>query len=158
MAREENSVALDSEVNWTLYEWNLETWDWTMAEDGFLDSNADHNTHIAWVSQGANVSMLPVGIDCNGKGWVMGSGGGAHCMCDDGYERPEGDWLSCVLEGSTEDENGTDPHSESLGEYEVGHSTVTFILDKQMRKRIAYTGTSWDLEGFVEDLQTLADE
>ena len=158
MAREENNLTLGSEVNWTLYEWNLEAWDWTMADDGFLDSNANHNTHIAWVAQDANISMLPVGIDCNGKGWVMGSGGGAHCMCDDGYERPDGDWLSCVIIGTTEEENATDPHSESLGDYEVGHSTVTFILDKEMSKRVAYTGTSWDLEGFVEDLQTLADE
>ena len=87
----------------------------------------------------------------------MGSGSNAHCMCDDGYERPDGEWLSCVLEGTSDEENGTNPHSESLSNYEVGHSTVTFILDKEMRKRIAYTGTSWNLEGFVEDLQTLAD-
>jgi hypothetical protein len=78
-------------------------------------------------------------------------------MCDEGYERPDGDALMCVAEGSAESEQN-DPHGESLGEYEVGHSTVTFILDKQLRKRIAWTGTAWDLNGFVEDLQNLAAE
>ena len=40
-------------------------------------------------------------------------------------ERPNGDYLSCVLEGSAEGENN--PHEESLGDYEIGHSTVTFV-------------------------------
>ena len=78
-------------------------------------------------------------------------------MCDDGYERPNGDYLSCVLEGATESEE-TNPHEDSLGDYEVGHSTVTFVLDKQLRKRLAWTGTAWELDLFIEDLQVLAAE
>ena len=54
--------------------------------------------------------------------------------------------------------NETDPHEESLGLYEVGHSTVTFILDKQMRKRVAYSGINWDAEEFTHDVQTLENE
>ena len=81
-------------------------------------------------------------------------------MCDEGYERPDGDWLACVTEGtgSSDQSNGSDPHEESLGEYEVGHSTVTFILDKQLRKRVAYSGINWDVDELLHDLKALADE
>jgi len=68
--------------------------------------------------------------------------------------------LSCVSEGTASGEvgNETDPHEESLGLYEVGHSTVTFILDKQMRKRVAYSGIYWDAEEFTHDVQSLEHE
>jgi len=45
-----------------------------------------------------------------------------------------------------------------LGEYDVGHSTVTWIVDKEQRKRVAWTGTNWDLDGFVDDLRILIEE
>ena len=51
-----------------------------------------------------------------------------------------------------------DPHEESLGEYGVGHSTVTFILDKQTRKRVAWTGINWDVQEFLLDIQALSTE
>lgn len=90
----------------------------------------------------------------------MGSGSTAHCMCDDGYERGDSDWLSCFLMGSMEDNStgSQDPHDESLGEYEVGHSTTTFIVGKEMRKRVAYSGIFWDADEFLQDVITLADE
>ena len=44
-----------------------------------------------------------------------------------------------------------------LGEYEVGHSTVTFIIDKDQRKRVAYSGIMWDVEA-SQDVKTLAEE
>ena len=156
-ARAAVEVELSSDTSWTLMSWNQSSWAWELAIEGYLDEMASHDDHLAWVADGANASLLPVGVDCNGHGWVMGDGSGAHCMCDEGYERPDGDALMCVAEGSAEAEQN-DPHGESLGEYEVGHSTVTFILDKQLRKRIAWTGTAWDLDGFVEDLQNLAAE
>ena len=65
--------------------------------------------------------------------------------------------MACVPEGTDESEENN-PHEESLGDYEIGHSTVTFVLDKQLRKRLAWTGTAWELDLFVEDLQNLADE
>jgi cytochrome oxidase Cu insertion factor (SCO1/SenC/PrrC family) len=156
-ARAAVEVELSSDTSWNLMSWNKSSWAWELAADGYLDEVASHDDHLAWVADGADASLLPVGVDCNGHGWVMGDGSGAHCMCDEGYERPDGDALMCVAEGSVEAEQN-DPHGDSLGEYEVGHSTVTFILDKQLRKRIAWTGTAWDLDGFVEDLQNLAAE
>ena len=50
------------------------------------------------------------------------------------------------------------PHEESLGEYGVGHSTVTFILDKETRKRVAWTGINWDVQEFLLDIQALSTE
>ena len=69
-------------------------------------------------------------------------------------------------DSATDDDshNSSDEHSHNASDedadedYEVGHSTITFILDKQLRKRVAYTGTTWDMDGFVEDLQKLVDE
>ena len=78
-------------------------------------------------------------------------------MCDDGYERPNGDYLACVPEGTNETEENN-AHEEALGDYEIGHSTVTFVIDKQLKKRLAWTGTAWDLDLFVKDLQNLAAE
>mgnify|MGYP003329030155 CR=1 FL=1 len=64
-----------------------------------------------------------------------------------------------VSEGNATDGNGeVDPHEQSLGEYEVGHSTVTYIIDKQLRKRVAYSGIYWDADNFLQDVITLSDE
>ena len=42
--------------------------------------------------------------------------------------------------------------------YNIGHSTVTLILDKEHNRRIAWTGYNWDHVKFVEDIQLLIDE
>ena len=81
-------------------------------------------------------------------------------MCDDGYERADSDWISCNMIGSMENNSteSQDPHHESLGEYEVGHSTTTFIVGKEMRKRVAYSGIFWDADEFLQDIITLVNE
>ena len=153
----------ETESNWS---WNLHYWDnlnetWTISESqniSAIDVNID--THLAWVSSNSNISNLSPGVDCNGKGWIMGSGTSAHCMCEEGYERPDGNWLGCVVLG-TEESNSSeieDPHEASLGEYGVGHSTVTFILDKETRKRVAWTGINWDVQEFLLDIKALSTE
>jgi len=145
---------------WGLMNWNHTSWAWQEVGEDYLEQYATHDKHLAWVASGANTSLLPLGVDCNGHGWVMGEGGSAHCMCDEGYERPDGNWLGCILIG-TDDSNSSDsvnPHEESLGEYGVGHSTVTFILDKQTRKRVAWTGIDWNVQEFLLDIQALSSE
>ena len=148
------------EWSWVLHLWDIDNESWVPTERDISSISLDAGTHLAWAASNADMGNLPPGVECNGHGWVMGSGGGAHCMCDEGYERPDGDWLACVAEGtgSSGQSNGADPHEESLGEYEVGHSTVTFILDKQLRKRVAYSGINWDVDDFLHDLKALADE
>ena len=148
------------EWSWVLHLWDIDNESWVPTERDISSIPLDAGTHLAWAASNADMGNLPPGVECNGHGWVMGSGGGAHCMCDEGYERPDGDWLACVAEGtgSSGQSNGSDPHEESLGEYEVGHSTVTFILDKQLRKRVAYSGINWDVDEFLHDLKALAEE
>ena len=147
--------------SWLLHYWDNSNETWSLSESQNITSiDIDINTHLAWVSSGSNLSNLSPGVDCNGNGWIMGSGASAHCMCDEGYERPDGNWLGCVIIG-TDDTNSSeiiDPHEQSLGEYGVGHSTVTFILDKQTRKRIAWTGINWDVQEFLLDIKALSTE
>ena len=147
--------------SWLLHYWDNSNETWSLSESQNITSiDIDINTHLAWVSSGSNLSNLSPGVDCNGNGWIMGSGASAHCMCDEGYERPDGNWFGCILIG-TEDLNSSDsvnPHEESLGEYGVGHSTVTFILDKETRKRVAWTGINWDVQEFLLDIQALSTE
>ena len=151
----------DSNWSWTLHYWDNLNETWTISESqniSAIDVNID--THLAWVSSNSNISNLSPGVDCNGKGWIMGSGASAHCMCEEGYERPDGNWLGCVVLG-TEESNSSekeDPHEASLGEYGVGHSTVTFILDKETRKRVAWTGINWDVQEFLLDIKALSTE
>ncbi|HIF91498.1 MAG TPA: SCO family protein [Candidatus Poseidoniales archaeon] len=80
--------------------------------------------------------------ECNGNGWQMGEGTGKHCMCDDGFQWAEGDKLSCV---------GTTPADQ----FEVGHSTITYILDNERKPRIAWTGDDWHVEDFISDVEEL---
>jgi hypothetical protein len=71
-------------------------------------------------------------------------------MCDEGYQRDGGDQLSCVSEeGQSEDEET----AEEM--YDVGHSTVTFILDKDGMKRVAWVGSDWSADEFLEDILVL---
>jgi peroxiredoxin len=37
----------------------------------------------------------------------------------------------------------------------VGHSTVTFILDKEGKKRVAWVGSDWSTDEFLEDILAL---
>ena len=155
---------------WDLYSWDSENDTWTHEESNDPGSiGVGLDTHLAWVASGANVSNLPDGVDCDGRGWIMGQGKYAHCMCDDGWERKQGDWLSCVQKGSSESSTNEDntlenhsvssePHDESLLQYEVGHTTVTFIIDKVGKKRVYYSGTNWDVDEFLHDIKELADE
>ena len=151
----------NSSWSWLLHYWDNLNQTWSLSESQNISSiDVEINTHLAWVSSNSNLSSLSPGVDCNGKGWIMGSGSSAHCMCDEGYERPDGNWLGCMVIG-TEDRNSSDsinPHEVSLGEYGVGHSTVTFILDKETRKRVAWTGINWDVQEFLLDIKALSSE
>ena len=150
----------DNSWSWVLHIWNNENETWSPTDASISDIDIGFSTHLAWIASNANMSAMPPGVDCNGHGWVMGTGASSHCMCDDEWERDSDDWMSCVPEGASQvtDGNNTDPHEESLGEYEIGHSTVTFIIDKEQRKRVAYSGIHWDVEDFLHDVKALAEE
>ena len=111
----------------------------------------DEPMTIAWASNNTSDDAIPApgfavvnDSDCNGHGWVMGSGNGAHCMCDDGYEWAEDNMMQCVL-------------VESEPEYTVGHFAYTYILDENKNPRVRYVDDSWLASDFVEDVVELAE-
>jgi hypothetical protein len=56
------------------------------------------------------------------------------------------------------DDDESHDHSGMGGDeemYEVGHNTVTYIIDKDGNKRLVYTGSSWSTADFIEDLTQL---
>ena len=142
--------------SWDLYIWNGEQGQWNATQLDLDQINISSDTHLAWAASNANLSHLPPGADCNGHGWIMGSGGGAHCMCDEGWTRPSDDWLTCVPENEAEQQNQTDadPHAD----YTLGHGTVTYILDKGLNKRLAFAGIGWDADEFLHDVRVLVNE
>ena len=150
----------DGNWTWILHHWDSDNESWIESGNSSSSISLSGNTHLAWIASNANLSMSPPGEDCDGSGWIMGTGNSAHCMCDEGFERPDSDWLSCIPDGESQGEGGstTNPHEDSLGEYEVGHSTTTFIVGKEMRKRVAYSGIFWDAGDFLQDVITLTDE
>jgi cytochrome oxidase Cu insertion factor (SCO1/SenC/PrrC family) len=60
-------------------------------------------------------------------------------------------------EGHSGEADGGDDHSDldAVEQYEVGHSTVTFIVDKSGNKRVAWLGADWNADKFLEDIRTL---
>ncbi len=53
------------------------------------------------------------------------------------------------------DDSGQNETVESGTDYNVGHSTVTFILDQDGNKKVAWSGWDWDSDLFLEDLVTM---
>jgi hypothetical protein len=135
---------------WELHEWNETAMNWQASAVG-MDS-IESPSYLAWAPNTTADSTIPIpGVfveddqeECNGNGWEMGSGPGKHCMCDDGYEWAEGTMLSCV-------------QVDIVEEYNVGHSTTTFILDTERRPVVAWTGDNWNAEEFISDVRMLVE-
>ena len=151
----------DDSWYWSLYLWNDTNSTWEESQVGIDGVNISaHQQHIAWVASNANISNLPTPASeiCGGHGWIMGEGGGAHCMCDDGYKRDGHNHLTCIPEDEqgAHDDHGSDENTEDAEEvYDVGHSTVTYIVDKNGQKRVAWVGSDWSPDDFLEDIRTL---
>ena len=150
----------DDSWYWSLYLWNDTNSSWDESQVGIDGVNiSTHQQHIAWVASNANISNLPTPASeiCGGHGWVMGEGGGAHCMCDDGYKRDGHNHLTCIPEDEQgHGDHGSDENTEDAEEvYDVGHSTVTYIVDKNGQKRVAWVGSDWSPDDFLEDIRTL---
>jgi len=143
---------------WELYIWNSTESEWQPSPKTPENITIMMDTgHIGWVAAGANASNLmdlsmnnssAPDSDCDGKGYVMGEGDGAHCMCDEGYEWGEdngannGGYLSCVPSADND-------------EYLVGHSTIMYLIDETGNKRVLWTGVSWDPELVAYDVRLL---
>ena len=141
---------------WELLFWNHTNSSWDSSDVGVESINVTNTTHLAWAASNANKSLLPPPtIECAGHGWIMGSGSGAHCMCDQGYKWDGDNHLTCISKDSdTSDETTENEFNESEA-YLVGHSSLTLILDQNQKKRIAWTGMDWDEAEFVADIMVL---
>ena len=59
-------------------------------------------------------------------------------------------------ESHEDDESGNlNDITDESGNYTVGHTTLTFIIDRQGNKRLVYVGADWNIHHFLEDLHTL---
>ena len=48
-----------------------------------------------------------------------------------------------------------DSHAGHMDEeemYEVGHNTMTYVIDKDGKKRLVFTGADWSTEPLMQDL------
>lgn len=130
---------------WNLYAWNDTGNNWSSSDVGM--DGVEQPRHLAWAPSSINVTEIPVPVQppqetaCSGHGWEMGSGSGLHCMCDEGYTWDGDDRLSCV--------------PESTEEYNVGHSTITYLLNDRREPVVAWTGDRWSVDDFTEDVREM---
>ena len=156
--------------NWTLMIWNETNKAW---EKSFLEINSENlnelynsqirNTAII-KNEIENVANLPIEIrneDLCGLEYIH-ENNHYNEIIQEIYSWCEFDYndTSMLERVSAHIKNYTDNGSteESSPEYNLGHSTVTLILDKEHNRRIAWTGYNWDYELFVEDIQLLINE
>ena len=153
-----NQAPSDYSWYWSLYLWNETNSTWEESQVGIDGVDISHHQpHIAWVASNANISNLPTPTSeiCGGHGWVMGEGGGAHCMCDDGYQWDDDDHLTCISGEGQGTHDGHDNDEDAEEVYDVGHSTVTYIVDRSGQKRVAWVGSDWHVDDFLEDIRAL---
>ena len=156
--------------NWTLMIWNETNKAW---ENSFLEINSENlnelynsqirNTAII-KNEIENVANLPIEIrneDLCGLEYIH-ENNHYNEIIQEIYSWCKFDYndTSMLERVSAHIKNYTDNGSteESSPEYNLGHSTVTLILDKEHNRRIAWTGYNWDYELFVEDIQLLINE
>ena len=146
-----DNVAAPSDWSWwwQLHMWNETSSAWEDAPVG-MDDIIEPRT-LAWASNNTSHDAIPEpgfavieDSECDGHGWIMGSGSKAHCMCDAGYEWAEDDMLTCIP-------------VESEPEYTVGHFAYTYILDEDKKPRVRYVDDSWLASDFVADVVELAE-
>ena len=131
---------------WNLYLWNETTNVWDTSPVGMDD--VVEPLHIAWAPSDLNVSELASPVqtngnasECDGQGWAMGYGEDRHCMCDAGYTWEEDDRMRCVPD-----------RSES---YNVGHSTIVYLLNPAREPVVAWAGDDWRPVDVAADVKEL---
>ena len=122
---------IDSPSDWSWW-WSLYIW------------NA---TSMAWEESQVGIDEVMIMQDTDHVAWAA-SNANLSLLPTPGEEMDMGE----------DDSHG---HDEGDGEeemYEVGHNTVTFVIDKAGNKRLAYTGSDWSTANFMEDLEHLLND
>ena len=121
-------------LNWT----NQMGYDWPHL------TSENHMTLMAmWDSWGIAVDNDHINSNHSDHGEANNSSSGDNGTDDDEHD-----------DSSEHGEHG----EEAVEEYTVGHSTVTFILDQDGNKRVAWVGSDWSTAEFLEDVETLLDD
>ena len=122
-----NDVDAPSDGSWW---WSLHTW------------NA---TSEAWEESSVGIDEVMIMQDTDHIAWAASNANlsmlptpGEHEEEHDGHEGHD-----------------SDDHDMSDQLYEVGHNTVTFIIDKDGKKRLVFTGSTWSTADFMDDLNHL---
>lgn len=144
---------VDSPEDWSWY-WSLQIWNtssevWEESAVGIDEVMIMQDTdHVAWVASNANVSYLPTpGSDmvCYNMGTNTVTNHSQQINCENaGHMWTENQQPS--------DHDSHDSHMDEEEMYEVGHNTVTYVIDKDGKKRLVKTGADWSTEPFMEDL------
>jgi len=132
-----SDVPEDDSWWWKLYVWNMSNNVWDESSVGIDSVEVNDMTHIAWAANTSNISLLPAPISTTG-----------HSHGETG-------------DNETNSTHSDDSHSHEeveIANYTVGHNTITFILDEELDKRIAFLGDEWPAEHLVEDISTLLNE
>ena len=134
---------------WSLHIWNATSEAWEESQVGIDEVMIMQDTdHVAWAASNANLSYLPApGSD------MVCYNMGTHSLTNHTQQ------IDCEAAGFmwTQNQESHDSHDEH-GEdemYEVGHNTVTFIIDRDGKKRLVHSGSDWSTAEFIEDLEYL---
>ena len=144
---------VDSPEDWSWY-WSLQIWNtsseaWEESAVGIDEVMIMQDTdHVAWVASNANVSYLPTpGSDmvCYNMGTHTVTNHSQQINCENaGYMWTENEQPS--------DHDSHDGHMDEEEMYEVGHNTMTYVIDKDGKKRLVFTGADWSTEPLMQDL------
>ena len=134
---------------WSLQIWNTSSEAWEESAVGIDEVMIMQDTdHVAWVASNANVSYLPTpGSDmvCYNMGTHTVTNHSQQINCENaGYMWTENEQPS--------DHDSHDGHMDEEEMYEVGHNTMTYVIDKDGKKRLVFTGADWSTEPLMQDL------
>ncbi|MDE0708198.1 MAG: SCO family protein [Candidatus Poseidoniales archaeon] len=140
---------------WALHIWNTSSETWEESTTGIDEVMIMQDTdHIAWAASNANLSYLPTpGSDmvCYDIETHTVTNHTQQIDCQDiGYM-----WAENQESPGEDDSHGHDEMNDEEEMYEVGHNTLTYIIDKDGKKRLIYTGDDWATADFMEDLTQL---
>jgi len=129
---------------WKLYIWNMSNTVWEESSVGIDSLEVNEMTHIAWAANISDISALPDPTSAL-----------AHSH---GHETDDNETDSNQSEDSHSHEEETGHEEVEIVNYTVGHNTITFILDEELDRRIAFLGDEWPAENLVGDVNTLLTE
>ena len=134
---------------WSLQIWNTSSEAWEESAVGIDEVMIMQDTdHVAWVASNANVSYLPTpGSDmvCYNMGTHTVTNHSQQINCENaGYMWTENEQPS--------DHDSHAGHMDEEEMYEVGHNTMTYVIDKDGKKRLVFTGADWSTEPLMQDL------